>query len=100
MTTEYLITEIEQLKRENEELRAYSNRVEIALVICDAQHNGSYVGCGLVQEVLEERISKSLAEIKANAVIEAAQSLFSFGEDADHKNKLEEYANKLRGEAK
>jgi len=101
------------LQKENDELRAYANRLENALVICDAQHNGSYIGCGLVQEVLEEPIHKSLADIKAEAVnaefIALLKNLDSLIKSADSdkenglllslsfmKKMVSEYANKLK----
>jgi hypothetical protein len=40
--------------------------------------------------------AQEIADIKADAVIEAAIKLFAYGADADYKLKLEKYAEELR----
>jgi hypothetical protein len=89
------------LQKENDELRAYSNRLANALVICDAQHEGSYIGGGLVREVLDETPAQSLAEVKADAVMSILDNVNDFEAFGSPKmmevSDIIEYANKLKG---
>ena len=101
---------IEQLEKENAELKlalgiAQSFPVKVRMECRKLIKSGSF-GRDFISILLDSSnraISKTpaqhLTDIKADAVEDAAKSLFSFGEDVDHKNKLEEYANKLRGES-
>tara|TARA_R100000541_G_scaffold30953_2_gene39875 strand:+ start:19406 stop:19789 length:384 start_codon:yes stop_codon:yes gene_type:complete len=90
-----------ELQKENDELRAYANRLANALVICDAQHDGSYIGGGHVREVLDESLAQSLAEIKAEAVFGIMDNVNDFEAFGSPKmmevKDIIEYANKLKG---
>jgi len=95
-----VIADYEVMQKQDDELRAYANRLANALVICDAQHDGSYIGVGLVREVLDESPAQSLADIRAEAVIEAADKVESWGYGGhriakykdliDHANRIKE----------
>ena len=84
------------LQSQNNELRAHANRLANALVICNAQHEGSYIGGGLVREVLDETPAQTLADIRAEAVIKAANAVVRHNECGfclhclliDHANKI------------
>lgn len=83
------MNELELLKKENEVLLRAINRL-----------GGTIEKLLDINNHFKNDKQKHIADIKADAIMEAAQSLFSYGEDADHKSKLEEYANKLRVESK
>jgi len=81
-----VIADYEVMQKQDDELRAYANRLANALVICDAQHDGSYIGVGLVREVLDESPAQSLADIRAKAIggfIDAFRYEFEGPRDTD-----------------
>lgn len=84
-----VLSELDELRANNNELR---DSFKDALWFL-----GCHIDTSKYKKVLEQYPAQSLADIKAQAIIEAAEKLFSYGCDADAKNSLEEYANKLKG---
>ena len=89
----------EELLKENAELRATIECLKGRAVILEDSIDEDSDITAFICDARNASV-QHLADIKANAVLDAAQSLFSYGMDADAKFKLEEYANKLRGESK
>ena len=82
------MSELEKLKKEN-----------AALLRATVRLGGTIEKLLDINNHFKNDKQKHIADIKADAVMEAAQSLFSYGEDAYNKDKLDEYANKLRSES-
>lgn len=105
---------IDDLQKENDELRAnhlktYEMNIKLCSLVAsmhlriDDEKASEMVLSESVKIVSEFRAdqltpAQSLAEVKAEAVIEAADKIFSYGCDSDAKSALEHYANKLRGD--
>lgn len=88
------------LQKENDELRAsnsnlrkelkyFTDRVERGTITSKATYNRFMVA-------LSKTPVQSLAEVKAQSVMDAASKLFSYGCDADSREALANYANQLK----
>ena len=80
---------VEELDRENKELKASNRALLNHLVICHNEQPDEYIGMGAVQNLINSTPSQSLADIKADAVRDYEASLSSFPWTA------EEYIEKM-----